>query len=145
MAQILYSPKQVSQQLKIASSTLRLWAVKFGPALSDHANPSRTETGRPGRRSFTNQDLRILAYAKELLRDGLGFDRALAVLQTEPLPEPEPAPSQETALAIPEFLDGMANLAHLAIDQRERLDELERRLAELEKSRPPWWRRLFGR
>lgn len=142
MSRLLYTPKQAAQELNIASSTLRLWAAKFSSVLSSHANPPKAPSGRASRRSYNDQDLRTLARAKELLGDNLAFAQVLIILQTEPLPEPEPTPPEETALAIPNEL---LSLAHLAIDQRERLDELDRRLAELEKSRPPWWSRLFGR
>ena len=52
---------------------------------------------------------------------------------------------QRDALAVPDqFLDGLSELARLAVDQRTRIDELERRISDLEKSKGPWYRRLFG-
>jgi DNA-binding transcriptional MerR regulator len=138
----LSTPKEVASKLDISPSTLRAWSVKFAGILSENANPPKEASGRVGRRLYAPEDLAILARAKELLASGLTFERALTVLRTEPEPGPAAlaAVQDNRALAVPELVQAIQVIA----DQKTKLDDLEARVSELEKSRRRrWW--PFGR
>ena len=140
MASHPQTPKEVTAQLGIASSTLRAWSTRFASVLSKDANPPEGPTGGVGRRLYNPSDVATLARARDLLASGLTFDRTLATLQTEP--EPQPLAVQEPrALATSDLGRALLTIA----DQTDRLDILERRISDLEnrpQDRPRWLRWL---
>ena len=140
----LATPKEVAAQLAIAPSTLRTWSKHFASQLSTTANPPKEASGRVGRRLYNPQDVAILARAKTLLDSGLPFSRVLAILQTEP--ESLPAVVNPGHLAESgDVARALVAITDLAISQRQRLDELESRIADLEQDRRPFWQRLWPR
>lgn len=66
----LYRAGEVSTRLGIPPSTLRLYSVRFARWLSPGAAAPGGAGGRRGHRSYTAEDLAILARVKELLARG---------------------------------------------------------------------------
>jgi len=98
-------PKDLTEQLTISASTLRLWTEKFGPVLSPAAQRSTAESGGAAQRRFIEDDLEILKRAKRHLAEGRTYEQTLALLQTEPAvteltetPVEPPEPSQALEL-----------------------------------------------
>ncbi len=67
-----FRPKEAARRLGIPTSTLRLWSMRFVPLLSEHAASAQ---GR--HRRYSEEDLRVLQRAGELLRAGSTFEEAL--------------------------------------------------------------------
>ena len=134
----LYSPKDTAQRLDIATSTLRSWSTRFAGHLSDHANPVPGPK-RVGRRLYSGADLQTLARVKTLLDSGLTFDSVATALLTSEAPETLPAVVNPGHLAESGDVGrALVAITDLAISQRQRLDDLESRIADLE-NRPRWW------
>jgi DNA-binding transcriptional MerR regulator len=83
----VYRPKDVTERLSISHSALRLWTTHFAPVLSPSAQASQTANGTPAQRRFTDEDLRYLTRAKQLLGDNKTYDEVLTALQAQPPPE----------------------------------------------------------
>ena len=143
--QSLATPKEVAAQLGIASSTLRAWSKHFASELSTHANPPKAaSSGRVGRRLYNPADVQTLARARDLLAGGLTFERTLAVLRTEPEPLAVVDPGQLAQTG--DVARALVAVVDLAAEQRQRLEDLERRVQDLEcEKAPPWWRRFLER
>ena len=138
----LATPKEVARQLDVASSTLRAWSAQFASQLSTTANPPKEASGRIGRRLYSPSDVATLTRAKVLLDSGLPFSRVLAILQTEP--ETLPAVVSPGHLAESgDVARALVAITELAISQRQRLDDVEARLSQLEEARRPFWTRLW--
>ena len=60
------STAEVAQALGVSITTIQNWSFQFAPYLSEAARPG------PGlERRFTEQDVNLLAYIKQLRNDGL--------------------------------------------------------------------------
>ncbi len=90
-------PKDLIDQLAISASALRLWSEKFGPVLSPGASKSQTETGGSAQRRYTQEDLAVLARAKQLLGESKTYEETLAILLEE---GPQELPELQGAVSI---------------------------------------------
>ncbi len=138
---------EAAKRLAVSPATVRNYSRRFAEYLSDSA--ARTP------RQFTEQDLSIMAVARDSLAEGNTYDdvaESLALVdmdRLQPLPEPEPEPTtpSQTALGLSDqFQDIIQALVGQwqAIAEERRL-EVERLRAELAEARKPWWQRLLGR
>ena len=145
----MYTPSQASEMLNIPPSTLRRYANHFSSHLSEHA---RRERGR----RYDEQDISILARARELLNEGHSPDKTnelLALVAAEqPSPESTLALIPSISQALSEALDTARALRIEVSELNERqsatdntLSELASRLAALEHERSPWYKRLLRR
>jgi DNA-binding transcriptional MerR regulator len=105
-------PKDLTTQLGISASTLRLWTEKFAPVLSPSATKATTETGTPAQRRFTDDDLITLTRAKQLLGQNKTYEEVLEALERddelvipEGIPTPPSAPSTGTTPALSTSFD----------------------------------------
>jgi len=62
----MLTPKQISETLTVASSTLRRWSKRF----SKHLTPHEPHTHR----EYSTSDLETLRKVRDLLEDGLTYD-----------------------------------------------------------------------
>jgi DNA-binding transcriptional MerR regulator len=146
----MYTPSQASEMLNIPSSTLRRYANQFSSHLSEHA---RRERGR----RYTEQDIALLAKARELLSEGASPDKANELLA---LVGDEPPPPESTLALIPSISQALSEALDTAralrievseLSQKQSatdstLSELAERLAALEAERSmPWYKRLLRR
>ncbi len=167
----LFGPADAASGLRLPTSTLRLYSVKFSTLLSDHARP-RDRSGRPGRRRYTADDLEILARARDLVRSGRSFKEALVEMGGTP-PEEEEEDGDQNNVAEPRADSYAAASSHrnmqteqtvlvtrrlvesategwraLAAQKGEEIDRLRREIEILEweitEMRRPWWQRLFS-
>lgn len=153
----MYTPQQASEMLDIPSSTLRRYANQFAAHLSEHATKQRT-------RRYTEQDIAILAQARELLREGKAPEQTnelLSVIGAE-----QPPPDKTLALipsisqALSEALDTarmlrtqVSELSEQQDKHSERLSSAENKLSELSdkldalerESAIPWYRKILKR
>ena len=67
MTDQLLSPEDVAGQLNIPPSTLELWCITFGGHLSKWASPREESTFSDAERLFTQEDMAVLARAKQLV------------------------------------------------------------------------------
>ena len=144
----MYSPEQTSEMLKIPPSTLRRYANQYQAHLSEHATKQRN-------RRYTEQDITILARARELLREGKSPDQVNSLLSV--VSDAEQSPDKTLALipsisqALTEALDTARSLrvqvdAHelRMSDAEQRISEMADKLAQLESDkRIPWYRKIF--
>lgn len=155
-------PGEAARRLGIAASTLRIYSVKLGGALSASAN--RLEG--VGARRYEESDLRVLGRAKELLGRGMTYGRVLDELRPAGRVvsrwEGEGATGrrgrQNSLATLAQLLEPLkvtleaANAATQAWQgvAEERLEEnrrLRERVASLEgelalERRRPWWSKL---
>lgn len=135
---------QVADLLDASGSTVRRWANEFSEHLSGGANP-----GKGTARQFTDDDLRILGYVASRTAAGVPVAEIARELPTAPLPSLADlgrgremtsdntllvglagvmASSQDTQRQIAASLARLTDIA----DLRAELEELRRRVAELE-------------
>ena len=168
-AEPLFGPADAASGLRLPTSTLRLYSVKFSTLLSDHARP-RDRSGRPGRRRYTADDLEVLARARDLVRSGRSFKEALVAMGGTP-PEEQSAdqnivadsqtdsstvadirrsvPTDQAVLATRQLVESATEgWRALAAQKGEEIDRLQREIEtlewELSEMRRPWWQRLFS-
>ena len=135
---------QVADLLNTSGSTVRRWAGDFASHLSPAANP-----GKGANRTFTDDDLRVLAYVASRTAAGIPVAEIARELPTASLPsladlaktgiiKPDDtlliglagimASSQDTQRQIAASLDRLTDIA----DLRAEVEDLRRRVAELE-------------
>jgi DNA-binding transcriptional MerR regulator len=150
----MYSPEQTSEMLKIPPSTLRRYATQYHAHLSEHATKQH-------RRKYTEQDIAILARARELLSEGKSPEQVnnlLSVLNAEDKsPESTLALIPSISQALAEALDTARSLrvevdaihtTQAAHDERmsdaeRKLSEMADKLAQLESdAQIPWYRKI---
>lgn len=146
----MYTPDQASEMLKIPSSTLRRYANQYSSHLSEHATKQH-------RRRYTEQDIAILARARELLNEGKSPDQVNNLLSV--VSDAEQSPDKTLALipsisqALTEALD-TARALRVQVDTHEqrmsdaerKLSEMADKLAQLERAAQiPWYRKIFKR
>ena len=165
-AELLLSPADAASGLRLPSSTLRLYSVKFSTLLSNYATP-RDRSGRPGRRRYTADDLEVLARARDLVRNGRSFKETVVAMGGTPLEEEsagvekdesesppaadkQPTMADEQAILVTKQVlatatEGWRALAALKGEEIGRLHrEIESLEWELREARRPWWQRLFS-
>ncbi len=62
-----FTSDDVAGKLNISRPTLVLWCARFASCLSTSANPPRGSPGNIAERLFTEEDVAVLARAKQLL------------------------------------------------------------------------------
>ena len=92
------APKEAAEVLGVAVPTLRRWSKHFARFLSSQASP---QGGR--HRSYTEEDLAMLARAKGLLEAGLTYERVAEMLSGEEVASaaPSSAPPAEQTILVP--------------------------------------------
>ena len=146
MTEIMQRPGKVAAMLNVSGMTLRNYSREFDPYLSDHA---KKKTGR----KFTEQDIKVLLRASNLLRDGYTYEQTRELLADAPLEgevfEGEIPPFEEPQ---PEQIPPAANNQTSAIEVYEQffkpaLDAKDDHIADLQKEikwlRTPWWQKIF--
>lgn len=121
-----YPPREVTAKLGISPATLRRWAVEFRELLSGDAAQSLLPGGAPLHRSYSDQDLRLLARVKELRGQGLGYDAIRERLSgevSEAAQSPEGEPERPAPLLISEEARLMILTQQQALIERERVIE----------------------
>ena len=138
IANMLYSPGEVSNYLNIPSSTLRRYARLFKEYLSPSAQRRR--------RKYTTIDLEIFEKIKTLSAEGVLIDEMGPLLAEMPIDHAEiilEDDSKESSRAIvpvnPEVIRNFANVDN-KLDQL--LAEIAQLRADLEAAKKPWWKRL---
>lgn len=95
----MYRPKEVADKLGISGPTLRVWAKQFATWLSATAQGSVSEEGTPATRNYSDDDLRVLLFAKRLLAQGLNYEQVRGRLNqgidSTPLEEVRPLADRE--------------------------------------------------
>ena len=117
--------------LDIPPSTLRRDVKLFAYHLSETAARQRS-------RRYTDRDITVLAQARELMTAGRSPHETDAILGL--IEKSEPAPGTALAL-VPSISAALTKMMETAQDLRMDVDELEKRVADLER---PLWRRLLG-
>jgi DNA-binding transcriptional MerR regulator len=85
-------PAEAANRLQMPPSTLRVYSTRFSELLSPAAsNPPASPDGRAGHRLYTENDIAVLAKAKNLLNRGITYDQALNELREE-FPSPDRSP-----------------------------------------------------
>jgi DNA-binding transcriptional MerR regulator len=62
-----FTSDDVAGKLNVSRPTLALWCTTFANRLSASANPPRIPSGSIGQRLFTEEDVAVLARARQLL------------------------------------------------------------------------------
>jgi len=144
---------EVAELLGVTGSTVRNYTKAFADYLSPGARPSE------GQRQFTDQDLRVLATAKQFLDMGQTYAQAgdnlalvdLDNLEDVPLPIQEPSTALVPRVLITELERRHSQeLARVTAERDQILEDLrslERQVGELTgrlaEQRRPWWRRIW--
>lgn len=144
-------PKQAAELLGVSVPTVRRWANQFASSLSEGASP-----GRGRHRHYTEEDIEVLAKAKELLASGLTYDKVAQILSLESGPPrkskslvPTAVPAEPpfslahmmdfeeataTALQLISERDGqLAGALETIADQRAEIEKLRKRIDDLER------------
>ena len=146
------SPRQAAELLGVSPPTIRRWSNCFANSLSADASPER---GR--HRHYTEEDIEVMAKAKELLASGLTYERVAQLLAVEAkgpseskslLPTVLPAEpplslvrkamgfdeATSRALQIISERDGqLAGALQTIVDQRVEIEKLRKRIDDLER------------
>ena len=130
----MITPSQVSETLGIPASTIRRWAKKFSPYLSE----------QPGKkRSYTISDLDIFRQIHHLSSQGLSLDQIADSLKVR---EPEQVKAVEL-LALDDFAQALESLFADNARLQEQVDEQQKRISQLDHLVAwlslPWYKRLF--
>ena len=135
-----FTPSQVSASLQIPSSTLRRWAAKFAPYLSE----------QPGKkRQYTLADLDVFRRIQDLSAQGLSLDQIASGLQVV---EKEQGKGAEL-LVLDDFVSAMQGLIDSNTRQQEQItkqqEQLVKQQEQLEKQQEqidflalPWWQKI---
>ena len=130
----MITPSQVSETLGIPASTIRRWASKFAPYLSEQ---------RGKKRSYTISDLDIFRQIHHLSSQGLSLDQIADSLKVR---EPEQVKAVEL-LALDDFAQALESLFADNARLQEQVDEQQKRISQLDHLVAwlslPWYKRLF--
>jgi hypothetical protein len=82
MAEEWMKPAAAASRLKMPSSTLRVYSIRFASLLSPSASdPPSGSDGKRGSRLYGSTDIAVLSRAKDLLATGLTYDQVLSELR----------------------------------------------------------------
>lgn len=131
----MYSPKQVSEILKIPTSTIRRYSVDYAQHLSETAKPAK------GKRFYTDGDVLLLKKIRELVtakKSPEDINRLLLVVDTG---SQDGTPS---ALALlPDVAQAFEDIRALLNQERAEREQLAQRLSELEEWLGlPWYKKI---
>jgi DNA-binding transcriptional MerR regulator len=127
----LLRPGEASKAIGIKPSTLRVYVQRFGELLSDDAKTSEGD----GHRYYSQRDIETLRRARELIRRGLTYQRALAELRGTPTrsrrADPEANPVTIGLQALEQAVDAWRQLAEERANEIAALRADIRRLQEM--------------
>ena len=129
----MITPKQASETLDIATSTLRRWASEFEPFLSLRTGVKRT---------YTTEDITTLKRIKDLFAQGLTTKQV-----REALPLVDASAIDSALITLPEVLQVLDALRLDRLNMLERLEAQEQAINELREQLAeqgkPWYQKLF--
>lgn len=129
----MITPKQASETLDIATSTLRRWASEFEPFLSLRTGVKRT---------YTTEDITTLKRIKDLFAQGLTTKQV-----REALPLVDARAIDSALITLPEVLQVLDALRLDRLNMLERLEAQEQAINELREQLAeqgkPWYQKLF--
>ncbi len=129
-----FTVKATSELLNVSPETVRRWTNQFSQHLSDTAAP---EPGQ--RRTFTRDDIRVLAYVRDNIRTTVPhheIDKSLNVLGDAELPVWEDITgetSQSDSIVPTDAQDRLFVLLERMTDDRDRSNLHEQQIDELHK------------
>ena len=127
----MITPAQCAETLSIPASTIRRWASKFAPYLSEQ---------RGKKRSYTISDLDIFRQIHHLSSQGLSLDQIADSLKVR---EPDRVKAVEL-LALDDFAQALESLFADNARLQERVDEQQKQISQLLAwVSLPWYKRLF--
>lgn len=92
---MLYTSTHAATLFHVSTETIRNWAEVFSPYLSVTANPGKGRT-----RSFTTEDMQVLALVAEMKSKGATFDEIHVALQNGQRGDPPPLMVEEVQAII---------------------------------------------
>ena len=127
----MFTPSQVSETLGIPASTLRRWALRFSPYLSE----------QPGKkRMYTITDLDIFRQIRTFSSQGLTLDQIADSLKVR---EPDQVKAVEL-LALDDFAQALEGLYADNAKLQERIEDQQKQISQLITwISLPWWKRIF--
>jgi len=127
----MITPAQCAETLSIPASTIRRWASKFAPYLSEQ---------RGKKRSYTISDLDIFRQIHHLSSQGLSLDQIADSLKVR---EPDRVKAVEL-LALDDFAQALESLFADNARLQEQVDEQQKQISQLLAwVSLPWYKRLF--
>ena len=127
----MITPAQCAETLSIPASTIRRWANRFAPYLSEQ---------RGKKRSYTISDLDIFRQIHSLSSQGLSLDQIADSLKVR---EPDQVKGVEL-LALDDFAQALEGLFADNARLQEQIDEQKKQINQLLAwVSLPWWKRLF--
>ena len=127
----MITPAQCAETLSIPASTIRRWASKFAPYLSEQPGKKRT---------YTISDLDIFRQIRTLSGQGLSLDQIADGLKVR---EPDRVKAVEL-LALDDFAQALESLFADNARLQEQVDEQQKQISQLLAwVSLPWYKRLF--
>ena len=127
----MITPAQCAETLSIPASTIRRWANRFAPYLSEQRGKKRT---------YTISDLDIFRQIRTFSGQGLSLDQIADSLKVR---EPEQVKAVEL-LALDDFAQALESLFADNARLQERVDEQQKQISQLLAwVSLPWYKRLF--
>lgn len=130
----MITPAQCAETLSIPASTIRRWASKFAPYLSEQRGKKRT---------YTISDLDIFRQIRTFSSQGLSLDQIADSLKVR---EPDRVKAVEL-LALDDFAQALEGLFADNAKLQEQIDEQQKRISQLDHLVAwlslPWYKRLF--
>ncbi len=133
-----YTTKQTANILQVAPNTLRNWSDQYADYLSESARP-----GAQPERRFTDKDLTVLTYIKQLRSEGMKEDGIKSRLSETSFNDVEilqPATTtlqSEPATALPTVQEEHHNAPALLMVMNDLEKRIDAKIAALERSREP--------
>ena len=127
----MITPAQCAETLSIPASTIRRWASKFAPYLSEQPGKKRT---------YTISDLDIFRQIRTFSGQGLSLDQIADSLKVR---EPDRVKAVEL-LALDDFAQALESLFADNARLQEQVDEQQKQISQLLAwVSLPWYKRLF--
>ncbi len=143
-------PQELAKRLGIADVTLRKWAGKdFAPFLSPTATVANS-----ARRSFDDQDVRIMFWISQMKDQNMTADEIMGVLRVAQehnwadLPPAPPDPSDEVALSPREAAESRLAALQQQYEMKVEMltkerDELQKQLAQADAEKEEFRQKYF--
>ena len=136
----MFTPSQVSEMLDIPGSSLRRLASQFSDRLSESANKRR--------RTYTDEDIKVLKRVRELTGQGMSIEEIKNVIDVAPSDSALAKVPESSLALLPEVLQEFESLRSEISDLRSEVNELkewksERDAKTAEYKKIPRWRRVF--
>jgi len=127
----MITPAQCAETLSIPASTIRRWANRFAPYLSEQRGKKRT---------YTISDLDIFRQIRTFSGQGLSLDQIADSLKVR---EPDRVKAVEL-LALDDFAQALESLFADNARLQEQVDEQQKQISQLLAwVSLPWYKRLF--